>query len=164
MRSVFWTPCFYTGRLLCTHSAPHPVRALGVSVVPGNFFAPLIRYAFSFSPYRNGSFPRTIPHSINKAALPVTKGVAKEVPVKARFPTTTDTPGAHMSGLEVANPDSDSVYPLPENAAYELLSALYAPTDMAREAVDGIVKVFSLSGERKPVEGLIAPADGSHIL
>ena len=40
-----------------------------------------MRYAFSFSPYRQGSFPFTIPHCIIRAADPVTNGAAKEVPI-----------------------------------------------------------------------------------
>ena len=69
-----------------------------------------------------------------------------------------------MSGFDVAKPDSVNVYPRPENVAYELLSALYAPTEMAREDVEGIVNVLSLFGKRKPVDGLIADAVGSHML
>ena len=59
-------------------------------------------------PYRNGSLALTIPHSIIIAALPVTKGVAKDVPVNVRPPALIETPGAHMSGFASANPDSVS--------------------------------------------------------
>ena len=64
-------------------SAPHPICGFGYSVNPGSVFAPLIRYALNFSPYKKTSFQFTIPHCISKLALPVTKGVAIEVPERA---------------------------------------------------------------------------------
>ena len=68
--------------LSATQSAPKPTLSLGRSLSPLKGLAPLRKYAFTFSPYRKASLPRTIPHCIRSAAAPVTKGVAKEVPVK----------------------------------------------------------------------------------
>ena len=50
--------------------------------IPSVFFRGMahgLQEAFTFSPYKNPSFPRTIPHSIKSAALPVTNGVAKGI-------------------------------------------------------------------------------------
>lgn len=58
---------FHTGRLSLTHSAPYPTAGSGYFTIPGNGCAPLLRYAFTFSPHKKGSFPRTIPHSIKSA-------------------------------------------------------------------------------------------------
>lgn len=73
--------CVLPGILSSKHNAPYPTCGFGYSVNPGNGLAPLLRYAFTFSPYRYRSFPRTIPHSIISAAAPDTNGVAKDVPV-----------------------------------------------------------------------------------
>ena len=73
----------YFGRLFLRHNAPHPLCGLGCSCVPGSFLAPRLNLAFTFSPYKTGSFPFTIPHCISAAQLPVTKGVAMEVPVSS---------------------------------------------------------------------------------
>ena len=80
---------------------------------------PEIRYAFNFSPYKNRSLPSKMPHCINSAALPVTKGVAIEVPVRLTYPPpgaqeVISTPGATRSGLMEVLP---RVKPLPENGA-----------------------------------------------
>ena len=52
----------------------------GYSLADFILFAPRINEAFSFSPYRNGSFPFTIPHCISKHADPDTNGTAIDVP------------------------------------------------------------------------------------
>ena len=62
-----------------------------------------------------------IPHSIIRAALPVTKGAAKEVPVLAPYPppgtvVRISTPGAAKSGLIYL---FTLVYPLPENSTFD---------------------------------------------
>lgn len=63
-----------------------PNCGFGHTSYPGSCLAPRIRYAFSFSPYKNGSLPSTMPHCIRRAPLPVTIGAAKEVPVLASYP------------------------------------------------------------------------------
>ena len=136
-----------------THNFPYPVSGLGYSANPGNVCAPLLKYAFTFSPYRNGSLPFTIPHSIRSATLPVTKGVAKDVPLTLVVPpfrpvVTISTPGATKSGF--ASPQGSNS-PLPEKGAYVPVSASYAPTVITRSAVDGIVKVRFSVGNKKPV-------------
>ncbi len=73
--SVFFS-LLHPGRLELTHSPPHPTLLLGYAVSPRSALAPARRYAFTFSPYRNTSFPRTIPHSMSSAQLPATMGVA----------------------------------------------------------------------------------------
>ena len=94
----------YSGILPFTHSAPHPTVSLGNSSYPGRRLAPLLRYAFTFSPYRNESLPFTIPHSIKRAQAPVANGAAKEVPVKEPYEppgrgAVMSTPGATKSGF-----------------------------------------------------------------
>ena len=42
--------------------------------------AAAISQVFNCSPYKNKLFSLTIPHSIKRAALPVTNGAAKDVP------------------------------------------------------------------------------------
>ncbi len=114
---------------------PHtPLPHSDTRQIPVLFFAPRLRYAFTFSPYRYGSFPLTIPHSIKSAALPVTNGVAKDVPVNAAYPpptvvVITSTPGATRSGFTIF---VSLVNPLPEKSAYANVLASYAPTDIAR--------------------------------
>lgn len=129
------------------------------------FFAPRLRYAFTFSPYRYGSFPLTIPHSIKSAALPVTNGVAKDVPVNAAYPpptvvVITSTPGATRSGFTIF---VSLVNPLPEKSAYANVLASYAPTDIARLAEDGIVSVVASVGNKNPVPRFNTLSLGSHI-
>ncbi len=68
------------------HNPPQPTLEFGYSFSPRRAFAPARRYAFTFSPYKKGSLPLTIPHSISSAALPATMGVAKEVPVIGVYP------------------------------------------------------------------------------
>ena len=70
----------------------------------GILLAPLIKYAFTFSPYKKISFPYRIPHCIKSAALPVTKGVAIDVPLLVAYPppgagAVMFTPGAAISGF-----------------------------------------------------------------
>jgi len=119
---------------------------------------------FSFSPYRYRSFSRMIPHSIKSAALPVTKGTANEVPLTTTSPpvpgTAIPTPGAARSGLITS---SCLVNPRPENPAYAPVAASYAPTVTTRDAVEGIVKVVSLTGYKKPVPRFKSTPDGIHI-
>ena len=65
---------------------PHtPLPHSDTRQIPGTFFAPRLRYAFTFSPYRYGSFPLTIPHSIKSAALPVSKWRGKGCSCKCRI-------------------------------------------------------------------------------
>ena len=80
--AVFAFFYFQRGRLSDKHNAPQPAFLSGTSSCPGSLLAPLIKYAFTFSQYRYGSLPRTIPHSIISAADPVTNGTAIEVPVR----------------------------------------------------------------------------------
>ena len=132
--------------LSLTQSAPYPSWGFGHSAYPGSCLAPLRRYAFTFSPYRYGSFPSTIPHSIRSAAAPVTKGAAKDVPVNSPYPppgtgALIRTPGAARSGFGTPLPSYPSDAPLPEKSAYEKLSPSYAAAVMTRAAVDGIVRV-----------------------
>ena len=68
------------GRLSLTHSTPYPSCAFGHRSYPGTSRAPRLRYAFTFSPYRYGSLPLTIPHSMRRAALPVTKAPQRMYP------------------------------------------------------------------------------------
>ena len=94
----------YLGILSLRHSAPHPASSLGYSLIPAKCLAPLIIYALTFSPYKKASFPLTIPHSIIKAALPDTKGVAIDVPLLMVVPPVFDadtifTPGATYPAL-----------------------------------------------------------------
>ena len=72
---------------------------------PGSGLAPLCIYAFTFSPYKYGSFSLMIPHSIISAAPPVTNGVANDVPLKLAYVplvvgAVTFTPGATISGFD----------------------------------------------------------------
>lgn len=54
----FYTYCFkssiavHTGRLSLTQSAPYPTCGSGYCVNPGSGFAPRLKYALTFSPYR----------------------------------------------------------------------------------------------------------------
>ena len=91
-------------RLEAKHSAPYPTLESGYSATPRIGFAPFLRYAFTFSPYKYGSFFITIPHCISNAAAPVAKGAANEVPVTGEYPPSllgarTPTPGATRSGF-----------------------------------------------------------------
>ena len=84
--------------------APQPTVSFGYEVTKGSFLVPRIRAAFIFSPYIYASFPSTIPHCINKEQLPVTKGVAMEVPLLVSYPPpgaheVIFTPGATRSGF-----------------------------------------------------------------
>ena len=88
-------------------------------------FALFCKYAFSFSPYKYGSLPFLIPHSIRSAAVPVTNGTAMEVPLLTVLPPPGEaerisTPGAARSGF--LTPHSSD--PRPENGAYVLFFAL----------------------------------------
>ena len=67
------------------------------------------------------------------------------------------TPGADRSGLLRL---SSLVKPRPEKSAYVWKESLYAPTDMALRAVDGMVSVVSGVGRRKWVERFRALSDG----
>ena len=81
---IFHYTCqgYFLNRQALPHAqCPIPYPGIGIALLPRQFFRPFRRYAFTLSPYRYGSFPRTIPHSIKSAAAPVTKGAAKEVPV-----------------------------------------------------------------------------------
>ena len=80
-------------------------------------------------------------HCIISAADPVTNGAAKEVPVTASYPPPARavmifTPGAASSGL-IGCPNLAN--PRPEKSAYACVASSYAPTEIARLAVDGIV-------------------------
>ena len=91
-------------RLCAVHKAPHPTLSFGYFSKPGSGWAPRLRYAFTFSPHRNGSFLLTIPHSIISAADPVTNAVANDVPVTLAYPPPGTgavilTPGATRSGF-----------------------------------------------------------------
>jgi hypothetical protein len=86
------------------HNAPYPRVLLGYTFSILRGLAPSMSTALSFSPYIYGSFPLIIPHSISKAALPVTKGVAMEVPERRLYPPPGEhevmlTPGATRSGF-----------------------------------------------------------------
>ena len=116
---IVYTYSPHPGRLSRTHSAPYPTSRFGYFSNPGSSLAPRRRYAFTFSPYKNRSFPLTIPHYIKSADAPVTKGVAKEVPLTVVIPPPTAavltfTPGATRSGFVLS---SCQVYPLPEKGA-----------------------------------------------
>ena len=98
--------------------------------ISGSLFAPFFRYALILSPYKNKSFPSTIPHCIKSDAEPVTKGAAKLVPVKFEYPPPalvliTFTDGATKSGFTYI---TFSVYPFPENDVRISLVASYPPT------------------------------------
>ena len=55
------------------------------------------------------------------------------------------TPGATISGFPAIN---ETGYPLPEKGAGCIVLELYAPTDIARLAVEGMVSVTSADGTR----------------
>ena len=70
-----------SGKLDPKHSIPHPSCSFGY-VLPARLFAPLCKKAFRRCPYKLLSLPLTIPHCSRRAAEPVTKGVAMEVPLR----------------------------------------------------------------------------------
>lgn len=49
---VYYYYPYYSGRLSATHNTPHPNTGFGYSSNTGSSLAPLIRYAFIFSPYK----------------------------------------------------------------------------------------------------------------
>ena len=104
-----------------------------------------------------------MPHCIKSAALPVTNGAAKEVPVTASYPPPAfavmiSTPGAARSGFTCL---VCLVKPRPEKSAYARFESLYAPTEITPDAVEGIVSVVSGTGRRKRVEGFKIRPEGS---
>lgn len=144
------------------HSAPQPTFSFGYVENADNGRAVFQRYAFIFCPYRKGSLPATIPYCIKRAAAPVTKGAAMEVPVRIVYPP----PGAVLRILTAGAQRSGFVYilfenPCPENGANVSRELSYPLTLITLEAVDGMVNVISEDGERKPVAEFVASFDGS---
>ena len=96
--------------------------------------------ALSRSPYINGSFPITIPHSISNAAAPDTNAVESDVPSAFSyipFPADTVifTPGAAISGFIQLS----VVYPRPEKLVIPPVFWSYEATDITLFDVEGIV-------------------------
>ena len=96
------------GMLSERHNLPHPTLSFGYRSNPGRGWAPRRRYAFTFSPQRKGSFPLTIPHSIKRAADPVTNGVAIDVP-----DLTLSPPPTAAAGRRFAHSSAQALLPAP---------------------------------------------------
>ena len=139
-------------KVLLRQSVPYPHELFGYEI-SGSLFAPFFRYALILSPYKNKSFPSTIPHCIKSAAEPATKGAAKLVPVKFEYPPPVFvvmmfTDGATKSGFTYI---TFNVYPFPENDLRISRVASYPPTVITFWHVEGIVRVLFSSGKLNAV-------------